>query len=198
MNSDFLLPLLMGIGLATACGFRIFLPFLALCLAARGEYLSLPENFLWLTSDAAFLTLLTATILEIVSFYVPWLDNALDALATPVALVAGTMAIFATGGVEDMNPLLSWVLALITGGGSAMAGQSLSVFTRSASLLASGGLGNPLVSTAENTGSAGFSVAAIFAPVLIIPFLLLLLMVVWLLFKKRRKPTPQETTSTNT
>lgn len=189
---DFVFPLIMGIGLAAAAGFRIFIPFLVLCLAARGEYISLPENFEWLTTDTALMTLIAATSLEVLSFYVPWLDNALDTIASPVSLVAGTVAVMATGGVQEMDPVLGWVIAIVGGGGSAATTQALSVLTRGGSLLASGGAANPLVSTAENTGSTGFSVAAIFVPILIIPLFLLLVIVLWKLLRKRKKTSPKD------
>jgi len=58
-----------GLGLAAASGFRAFVPLLLMSLAARGGLLTLTPGMEWVASDAALLALATATIAEILAYY---------------------------------------------------------------------------------------------------------------------------------
>ncbi|RMH17076.1 MAG: DUF4126 domain-containing protein [Acidobacteria bacterium] len=165
------LSIALGLGLAAACGFRIFVPLLVMSAAARSGHLTLTESFEWIGSTPALIAFGSATALEIGAYYVPWLDNVLDALTTPAAVVAGMVA---TGSqVADLDPWLSWSLAIIGGGGAAGSVQGLTVLTRQVSSFATGGLGNPLVSTAEAGASLVVAVLAILAPLVAVTLLLL-------------------------
>jgi len=163
-----------GIGLAAACGFRVFVPLFIASLAANtgvdvfGNFdfaTILGENFHWLGSTPVTIALGVATVLEIGSYYIPWLDNALDSIATPAAVIAGT---FITGAVmPDFmgDGSFKWILSTIAGGGSAAMVQGATVITRGASTATTGGLGNPAVSTAELGGSILTAVLAVLIPV---------------------------------
>ena len=169
---DTLLSVCLGIGLAAACGFRVFVPFLAVSVAARAGWVDLAPSFGWLGSDAALVTLAVASALEIAAYYVPWVDNALDAIATPVAVVAG---VFAMGSVvTGLQPFVKWTLVAIAGGGVAGAVQAATVGSRKVSLLTTAGLANPLVSTIELGGSLAMAALAIFLPVLAVLLLIAL------------------------
>jgi hypothetical protein len=98
------LGFMIGIGLSAACGFRIFVPLLGVSIASMSGYLTLTPSFAWLGTWAAFSAFATATVLEIGAYYVPWLDNLLDTLATPAAVVAGTIVTASL--VGNMNPFL--------------------------------------------------------------------------------------------
>jgi hypothetical protein len=102
--------------------------------------------------------------LEIGAYYIPWLDHFLDTLATPAAIVAGT--IVTASMVTDVSPYFRWTLAVIAGGGIAGAVQGTTVLARGVSLATTGGLGNPIVATLELGGSIFASIAAIVAPIL--------------------------------
>jgi hypothetical protein len=159
---DVLLSVCLGLGLAAACGFRVFVPFLVLNLAARSGYVALDGSFEWIASTPALITLAVATVLEIVAYYVPWLDNLLDSVATPAAVVAGIVATASV--VTGIDPYLKWTLAVIAGGGVAGAVQAVTVGARGASSLTTAGFGNPLVTTAEIGGSALLSGMAVGLP----------------------------------
>jgi len=185
-----LLALMIGIGLSAACGFRVFVPLLAMSLAAQTGHMELAESFQWVATPLASGALGVATFLEIGGYYIPWLDNMLDAAATPAALVAGT---FITASVmPEMTPFLKWSIAAITGGGVAGAVQGVTVLTRAASSATTGGLGNPVVSTAEAGGSVMLSVLAVVLPFVTLGLVILLF--VWAgrklyrRFKKNRPP----------
>jgi hypothetical protein len=159
---DAVVAVLLGVGLAAACGFRIFLPFLMLGLFARADALTLAPGFGWIGTDAAVLAFAVATALEVAAYFVPWLDHALDALATPASLLAGTVAVAAVFG--DVSPLLRWTVAAIAGGGAAGLVQGASVAARATSAMATGGLGNVVVAAAELGGAAVTSLVSLLAP----------------------------------
>jgi len=158
-----LLSILVGIGLAAACGFRVFVPPLVISIAAKAGHLKLASGFEWMGSDVALVCFAAATALEITAYYVPWLDNALDTISTPAACVAG--AVVMASMVGDMSPFLKWTLVLVAGGGAAGAVQAVTVTTRAASTAVTGGLANPIVATAEAGGSVLASILAIVVPV---------------------------------
>jgi hypothetical protein len=155
----------LGIGLAAACGFRVFVPLLALSIGAHAGLISLGESFAWVGSYPAMIALGTASVLEIVAYKAPWLDHALDTVASPAAVVAGTLVAGSQLGVTGMDPLLTWSLALIAGGGAAGLVQATSVVTRAASTVATAGFLNPFISAGQSVLSVIVSVMAILAPI---------------------------------
>ena len=157
------LSVLVGLGLSAACGFRVFVPLLVASIAARSGHLTLATGFDWMGSDAALIAFGVATALEIGGYYIPWVDHLLDTVATPAAVVAGTLVTASL--VTDMSPFLRWSLAVIAGGGIAGAVQVTTVVTRAASTASTGGLANPLVATAELGGSVVTSLMALIVPV---------------------------------
>ncbi len=157
-----ILGICIGIGLSAACGFRVFLPFLIMNIAVSSGHLTLSENFKWVGEDIAFYIFLAATIFEIAGYYIPWVDNLLDTVATPAAIIAG---IIISGSVmTDMDPMMKWTLAIIAGGGTSAAVQAGTVTGRTISTATTGGIGNPLVATTELVGSVLMSVLAIILP----------------------------------
>jgi len=172
MNWDNLVGIPVGIGLAAACGFRVFVPLLIASIAGMTGYLPLSPGFAWLGSMPAVVTLAVATVLEVGAYYVPWLDHLLDMVATPSAVAAGVLA--SASVVTDLPPLLKWGTALIVGGGAAGIVQGATVLTRIKSTAVTAGIANPLVSTIELVGATVTSVLAI-----VIPGLVLLLVVVF-------------------
>lgn len=160
---EWLLSICLGLGLSAACGFRIFVPMLGLSIAAQTGYLDLANGFEWIGSLPALVCFSVATVLEIAAFYVPWVDNALDSIATPAAVVAGT--ILTASVVTDMSPLLQWSVAIIAGGGSAGLVQTGTVLVRGASTATTGGAGNFVVSTFEWFGALCTTLLAIILPI---------------------------------
>jgi len=163
------LSVCVGIGLSAACGFRVFVPLLVMSIASLSGHMALAHGFEWIGTYPALIALSLATCLEITGYYIPWLDHLLDTIATPAAIVAGTVV--TASAVTDMSPFLKWSLAVIAGGGAAGLVQGATVITRSASTVATGGLANPLVSTLELAGAAITSVLAIVVPVLAVGLL---------------------------
>lgn len=181
-----LYALLIGIGVAAASGFRVFLPLFGLALAGRFGGVTVGEDFAWLLSDGALVALGTAMVAEIAGYYLPLVDHILDAFTTPAAIMAGTLATAAMlVGIDE--PVLKWGLALIAGGGAAGVVQAGSVVARAASTATTGGLGNPVVSTLEWMGALVVTVLAFLAPVIVIAGIAWL--IVRLLQRRARRPS---------
>ena len=170
-----LLAIFVGIGLAAACGFRIFVPLLVMSVASLSGQLTLSPEFAWIGTYPALAAFAIATIFEIAAYYVPWLDNILDTVAVPAATVAGTIVM--ASAVSDLSPFLKWGLAVIVGGGVAGTVQGFTAITRIASTATTGGLGNSVVSTAEAGGSLVMSILALAVPVLAAILVLAILIV---------------------
>ena len=159
---DYLLYALLGIGLAAACGFRVFVPLLVISIAAVSGHLELGSGFGWIGTWPALIVFAVATVLEIVAYYVPWLDNLLDTVATPAAVVAGIVVTASV--ITDMSPVVRWPLAIIAGGGFAGIVQTATVAIRTASTATTGGIANPVASTLEAGGATGMSLLSLVAP----------------------------------
>jgi hypothetical protein len=184
MASDFILPLALGLGLAAAVGFRVFLPLFLLGLAARLGLVSPFAGFEWVASTPALIMFAVAAVTEIGAYFVPLLDNALDHLAGPIAVAAGIgVTALALG---DVPPMLKWTLAIIAGGGVAAATQGSTTLLRGASTTLTAGLGNHAVATGEILGAIFFSLAALFLPYLALALVALMLVAGLRLFFKRR------------
>jgi hypothetical protein len=189
MSMEFLLSICVGIGLSAACGFRVFVPMLVMSIAANSGHLNLAPAFAWIGTPPALVAFSLATALEIGGYYIPWVDHLLDSLATPAAIVAGT--IITASMVTGVSPFLKWTLAVIAGGGIAAAVQTTTVLARAVSLVGTGGLANPLVATMELGGSIITSIAAILAPFFAVVLVFLLLGIASYKFVRRRFLTPQ-------
>lgn len=182
ISLDAVVGVAVGIGLAAATGFRVFVPFLVAGLAARLGVLPLSDGFQWLASTGALVSLATASLVEIAAYYIPGIDHALDLLAGPAAIAAGIVASAST--MVDVPPAMLWPVAIIGGGGIAGITKATSAVTRAHSGVATIGLANPLVATGEIAGAVGLSVAAIVIPV--ISAIVVLTVLTWLAFRARR------------
>ena len=171
---DVVLSIALGVGLAAAVGLRVFLPLLVVGVAAYSGHLTLSSGFAWVATPAALLMLSVATLAEILAYYVPGIDNLLDTIATPAALIAGTVVAAAV--MADLPPLVKWTTAVIAGGGAAGLTQTTTALLRAKSTLLTAGLGNPVLATSEWAGALGASLLAIFAP---LAALLLVALVGW-------------------
>ena len=168
-----LIAISLGLGLAAACGFRVFIPPLMMGVASRFNLYSLEGSFTWVGETWAIVIFSIATVLEICGYYIPWIDNLLDTIATPAAIIGGIFV--ASASLEgELDPAMQWMLAIIAGGGTAGIIQLGTVATRAVSTGATGGLANPIISTLEAVASIVCIILSLFL-VVIIPFLLIFL-----------------------
>ena len=170
--AELLFAACIGVGLAAACGFRVFVPMFVLSLAANAGHVTLGPNFQWIGSDAAVVAFALATALEIGGYYIPWLDNLLDTIATPAAVTAG---IIATASVTtQQSPLLGWAVALIAGGAVAATVQTMTVSARATSTATTAGLANRVVAKTETLGAFILALIAVIAAPIAIGLVILL------------------------
>ncbi len=172
-----------GICLAASSGFRVFVPLLVASLASRAGLLPLNNGLDWIAGDMALAMLSVACIIEVAGFYIPWIDHLLDTIAVPGAVVAGSL--LATSQIGIGNPVVAWIIGIVAGGGSAGMIQLSTMFTRGVSLVTTGGIGNPIVATAETGLAIITSLLAVFVPVLAI-FAIVLGVVVLVRWRTRR------------
>lgn len=180
-----ILGLCIGIGLSAACGFRVFVPLLVMSVASLAGWFEPMQGFEWLAMPAVCFGLAVATLCEIAAYYIPWVDNVLDTISTPAAMIAGTLVTMAVSSGE-MSQFASWAAAIIVGGGTAGAVQMSTVAVRALSTATTGGIGNPVVSTGEWIGALLLSILALIMPVLVV--IVVVIMALWALrwFKRRK------------
>ena len=185
------MSIMIGVALSATCGFRVFVPLLVVNIGTRAldadgqPRIELAGGFDWLSSDIALMVFLVATLFEIGGYYIPWIDNLLDTIASPASIVAGTVitASFVTG----MDPWLQWLLGVIAGGGAAGAVQATTVVARAGSTVTTGGLGNPIVASVETSGAfLGSALSIVAVEFAIVVFVLLLGGGVWIWWRRRR------------
>ncbi|MGE5360120.1 MAG: DUF4126 domain-containing protein [Bacteroidales bacterium] len=189
LTADTAAGLALGLGLAAACGFRVFVPLLIVSLGARLGYVPLAAGWDWVASVPATVAFGSATLIEVLGYYIPWLDHVLDLIATPAAVAAGIVTSACV--VADLPPLVKWAAVIIGGGGLAAVVQGCTVALRAASGATTGGLGNPVVATGELAGSSLTALAAIVAPLIALAAILLFLVVLVLILRRvatRRRP----------
>ncbi len=181
-----ILGLCIGVGLSAACGFRVFVPLLVMSIATLMGWYEPAKGFEWLAIPAVCAALGFATICEIAAYYVPWVDNLLDSVATPAAMIAGTLTTMAVSSGE-MSQFASWASAIIVGGGTAGVVQMSTVAVRGVSTATTGGVANPVISTGEWIGAAVLSVLSFIVPVLVVFVVLLTLIwaIRWIRGKKK-------------
>ena len=155
---------MLGIALSAASGFRIFIPLLVANLAGKFGVFALADN-IWLADTPVTIVLAVASVFELAAYYIPVVDNLLDTIATPAAVVAGTL--ISTSFLQIDDPIVQWGLGLVTGGGVAGTIQAGTSLLRLGSTKFMGGLGNDFLSSFENAMSAIVSLLAVWLPIFI-------------------------------
>ena len=186
-GTDLAISVALGVVLAAATGFRVFLPMLIMSGAAYTGHLSLDNSFAWLATPFALTMLGVAALAEVLAYYVPGVDNLLDAVATPAAFVAGTIVSAAV--MADLPPMAKWMAAVISGGGTASLTQGVTTILRAKSTVLTGGLGNPVIATGELGGSVLLSLLALAAPFAAVAVVILLLWLAFRLIRRQRRGT---------
>ena len=171
----------MGIALSACAGFRVFVPMLAASIAAHFNIIDLPTDLEWLSGWPAIICFGTASIAEIGAYYIPFLDNLLDTIATPLSILAGTVLSFSIFPITEQEPMLRWGAALLAGGGVAGTIHLGTGLLRLFSSKTTAGTGNVVLATSENAAAISGSVLSFIIPV--VAAILVLALVVWILIK---------------
>ena len=182
---NLIVSIFLAIGLSAACGFRIFVPPLSYGLLYKAGLVQLGEGWTWIGNDFVLAILALATVVEICAFFIPWIDNLLDTLATPTSILAGT--ILSASSLSDFPPGLQWILSLITGVSITGGFQMATVTIRGSSSLFTGGLMNPLFTIFEGLMSFVITLTMIIAPILGILLIIFIAFFIRKLFLKLRK-----------
>ncbi len=189
---DGALAIAMGVGLAAAVGFRVFLPMPVLSVTAYVGHLPLNTGLAWLGTLPALVMLSVAAMVEILAYYIPGVDNILDVIAAPAALIAGTVVAVAV--LTDLPPMIKWTTAVIAGGGAAGLTQGLTSLLRAKSTALTAGVGNHALATGELGGALIVSLLALAAPLaavtLVVLFCWFAVRLVRRLFRKQRPAAP--------
>lgn len=183
MNSETITAVALGIGLSASCGFRVFVPLFVATLAARAGIIPLQESFQWLSSWPAVICFGAATVAEIIAYYVPFIDNLLDGITTPLAIGAGSLLMTSVLPID--SDMMKWVTGIIIGGGAAATIQGGSVIARLGSSKLTAGLGNPVVATGEHAAAFGTSILALVMPVIVALVLIFLAGFIFMKFGNR-------------
>jgi hypothetical protein len=191
---DVLLSIMLGIALSAACGFRVFVPFLIVSIAAMSGQVELAESFAWIGTWPALIVFAVATAAEIGGYYFVWLDNLLDTIAGPAAVVAGVLLTASV--VTDVDPTLRWTLAIIAGGGAAATVQATTTAARLKSTVVTAGMGNVIISTVETALSLALSILAVAVPLIagiaVLAILFLMFRILIMAFKRKKRPSTAE------
>lgn len=190
MEKELITAVALGIGLSASAGFRVFIPLLISGIAFRLGFLELTDNFIWLASNTALLTVGVATLVEIAAYYIPVVDNFLDTITTPLSIGAGTLLLASVIPVD--NELVRWVMGFFVGGGAAAAVQGGTALLRLGSTGTTGGAGNFAVSSGENILSVATSIFSLILPIVMALIILIsLFFILRLLFRRKRLKTPR-------
>jgi hypothetical protein len=190
-----LLQVLIGIGLAATCGFRLFLPFLVMGIAGLGGYLDLSPSFGWIASYPAVIIFGVAAVIEIAAYFIPFVDNLLDKISIPVSIAAGVIVTASV--ITEISPILQWTLAIIAGGGAAAVTGLISNGAHDATTLVSGGGANPALSAVESAAAAGTAILAIVVPMLAFILFVILVIVAYRVLRRLIKKKPPVAPSAN-
>jgi len=183
------LPVLLGLGLASATGLRTFLPLLMLALAARfGLFgITLNEHLAWIGSVPAIAALAIAAVAEFAGDKIPVVDHALTVMGAFVRPVAGAIA--AASVFAGLDPTTAAVAGIIVGAPTAFAFNAVQGGTRLTSTATTGGLGNPVLSFIEDVLSFGMVLVAFLAPI-VVPIVLIVFAVLLFRLANRLRERP--------
>ncbi|MBF8189197.1 DUF4126 domain-containing protein [Nonomuraea sp. K274] len=187
-----MLAALTGLGLSTAAGLNAFIPLLVVgVLANLTDSVKLPDGYSWLSNWGVIVVIAVLLVAEMVLDKIPAVDSVNDALQTVVRPASGGVVFSATNAAAEFessawmseHPWAGWLLGIVV----ALAVHAVKATARPVVNAGTAGVGAPVVSTAEDAGSLGMSLIAVFAPVLVVVALLLLAVPAWWLIRRVRR-----------
>jgi large-conductance mechanosensitive channel len=186
---EIMLQVLVGIGLAATCGFRVFVPLFVMSIAGVSGYMDFSPGFEWIAGYPALIIFGVATVLEIVAYFVPYVDNLLDMASLPISIVAGIVIVASV--VTEVDPILRWTMALVAGGGVAASTSLVSNGIHALSTAMTGGTANPAVSTVESGASIVMTVLSIVLPIVgVVVIALVVFFIIRFMIRNKKKTPP--------
>ncbi|MET7326817.1 DUF4126 domain-containing protein [Nonomuraea sp. NPDC005650] len=187
-----MLAALTGLGLSTAAGLNAYIPLLVVgVLANFTDAVKLPDGYSWLSNWGVLAVIAVLLVAEFVLDKVPAVDSVNDAIQTVVRPASGGVVFSATQAASELDhstwmaehPWAGWLLGIVM----ALAVHAVKATARPVINAGTAGVGAPVVSTAEDAGSLGMSLVAVFAPVLVIVALLAMAVLAWWLISRVRR-----------
>jgi hypothetical protein len=154
----------LGVVLAATAGLRAFLPVFSASLAAWMTDMPLPGNLAWLEKPQTVLIFGVATLLEILGDKIPVVDHALDGVQVLTKPVLAVLA--ATPFLYQLSPEHSVAIGILLGAPLALGVHSAKATARLGSTATTAGMGNPLLSVAEDVAAIASIVLGFLAPLL--------------------------------
>ncbi|MET8425188.1 DUF4126 domain-containing protein [Nocardia sp. NPDC004860] len=162
-------------GLSGAAGLNAWLPLLVVGVADRAGWIDLGSSYGWLSSTPALIGIAVLLVLDLVGDKIPALDSVLHGIGTLVAPVSGAILFAAETSLSShLPPAVAAVLGAVTAG-SVHAGRTVA---RPLVTGTTAGVGNPVVSTAEDGVSLALTMLALVVPV--VAFIVLLIVLIGL------------------
>ncbi len=189
---EIIIGVFLGVALGSCCGFRVFIPMLVASIAIHAGYITVNENFMWLGSTIALIIFGVASLLEVLAYYIPAVDNMLDVIGTPMSVIAGTL--LGASFITDMSPIMQWSLAAVVAGGGAAVIHSGMATIRAATTATTAGLGNSLVSTVEAAMATLVPLLSIALPIVAVLVITAVLVSLCLVVSKIRRKMKEKTT----
>ena len=176
---------LTGLGLAFPAGLNAYIPLLIVALADRYTGLiHLTDPYDVLSSPASILILCVLLTVELLADKIPLVDHGNDLIQTAVRPAAGAILLMSsTAAVPSFNPVVAMLLGLSVAGIVHVAKSSF----RPLVTATTGGVGNPVVSAAEDGTAIVMSVIALIAPILIALFIIALIIAIGIVLRRRRR-----------
>lgn len=181
--------LLTGLGLAMPAGLNAYIPLLAVGLADRYfGLINLAEPYDLIATPGGLALISILLLVEVVADKVPLIDHLNDLINSAIRPCAGAILLMAsTDAIDYVNPIVAMVLGLLVAGSV----HTVKTTVRPAVTATTGGVGNPIVSAAEDGAAIGLSVIALVAPILIAVFLVgLIVALSWALRRRRTRLAP--------
>ncbi len=147
--------------LTTTAGVRGVLSLAAVAIAAHFQIVHPPAPFEWLAAPVAMWILIGLSAVELVADKIPIVDHAMHFVQVATKPAAGAILVGGTLHAPSHEVLIGLMIA---GGLNALGVHAAIASVRGATTLMTGGVGNPVVSTAEDAGTIGGLTLAFFAP----------------------------------
>ncbi len=181
--------LLTSVGLGLGAGINAYATLLVFGLVARWQPALFHDDLARFFSTTP--VLIVVGILYLIEFAadkVPAVDHAWDVIHTLIRPAAG--AVVAWAAVSDRIPHGAVILASVLAGGAALGSHATKATVRAVSTLATGGLGNPVLSLLEDVFAFINAAIAIFLPWLVIVTMIAIVMLFLTVHRRMRGQRP--------
>jgi len=185
MTAQAFLSLATAFGLSTAAGLNAYIPLFLVAILSRTTLLvTLNEPYDALSNWWVIGTLGVLLAVEVLVDKIPVADTVNDVIQTFIRPAAGAILFAASTNVIGLHPALAAVCGVIVAGGIhvAKAGARPMVAATTA------GVGDPVVSTVEDTVSFITSVLAVVAPYLMLALIIVgISLLIWWIDRRSRR-----------